>query len=134
MNFLRSPVSFSTRLSFSLGAVPLTAPPAVFTVRDSALSVADDEPVAQAVALSLMLGEVGVHPASRATASMRRPLSLQISSLPRESSSPAAFSATTFNIGVSFLAGVPPPSLVNISSTRRYAAPPLRWVIHRFWL
>src|SRR5271165_45671 len=45
---------------------------------------------------------------------MRRAPSRQISSIPEPSSAPAAFSATTFNIGVpSFLAGVRPPASSN---------------------
>src|SRR5581483_179460 len=71
--------------------------------------------------------------ASRAAASMRRAPSRQISSSASVNSGRASSSATTLNIGVTFLTGVSPPALV-FGQRGRDAAPQLRWPIHKFWL
>src|SRR5581483_3996459 len=64
---------------------------------------------------------------------MRRAPSRQISSSASVNSGRASSSATTLNIGVTFLTGVSPPALVFVQRGRD-AAPQLRWPIHKFWL
>ena len=99
-NWAFSPVSSSTRLSFTLGAVISTAPATVWTLRCRACPLRVTRRCPFSSRSSASSARYASTSASKAAASIALAPSRQISSRPERASAPASSLFTTLNIGV----------------------------------